>query len=244
LRMYTLALGLSDQHDDSTTRMCSLWLEHDQSNDVSASFAGPLQNVPSHKFIFLAPQLAAKLYKHREPTSFDQSLGSLITRLCKQHPFHILYQIITLASGVPPVRKPRASEPAPEGRGPAAAEMYHAISANEDRPLAAKAAKNMKLYADAAVQWCYYTEEGMKAGHEYRYPTNAPIVRCPGLPIPIATSPPAVDLTMQYSGIPTFGRYRSSYKVAGGIHRPKIMKCMDTNGKTHMQLVSFPSDSG
>ncbi|WVQ93187.1 hypothetical protein IAU59_000251 [Kwoniella sp. CBS 9459] len=245
LKMYGYALTLSDAHDDSVTQLCSLWLQHDENEDVNVSFAGALSRIPSHKFIFLGPQLAARLYRPTKPSTFNSNLNGLMLRMSQEHPFHILYQVLTLAHGVyPPTSAKRKSTTAEnEGRGPAALEILSTLSSDPKYPVAQKASKEMKVFVDASVTWARFEERSgssqssskPKAGSTHSLPTNCPFKNLK-LDIPIATSPPPVDLTLQYKSIPTFVRYRTQFSYAGGVHRPKIMKCYDTTAKQHQQL--------
>ncbi|WVF65515.1 hypothetical protein IAT40_000243 [Kwoniella sp. CBS 6097] len=246
LKMYGYALTLSDAHDDSITQLCSLWLQHDENEDVNVSFAGALSRIPSHKFIFLGPQLAARLYRPTKPSTFNSNLNGLMLRMSQQHPFHILYQVITLAHGVhPPTSAKRKSTAAEnEGRGPAALEILSTLASDPKYPVAQQASKEMKVFVDASVSWARFEERSgsssqnsskPKAGSTHNLPTSCPFKNLK-LDIPIATGPPAIDLTLQYRGIPTFARYRTQFSYAGGVHRPKIMKCYDSIGKQHQQL--------
>ncbi|WWD21232.1 hypothetical protein CI109_105716 [Kwoniella shandongensis] len=246
LKMYAAALALSDAHDDSVTRMISLWLEHSDNEEVNQSFSDPLSRIPSHKFVFLGPQLAARLNRPQIPTTFNSSLNGLMLRISRDHPFHILYQVITLAYGVtPPSSDKRKSTSADsQGRGPAAAEILATLQTDKGNSTSSKAAKNMKMFAQASVAWAKYDENAgpsqersrIKAGTNCRQPPNSPLRGLTRLDIPIATCPPRNDLTCQYSGLPTLSRYREGYKIAGGVHRPKIMGVYDTLQKVHQQL--------
>ncbi|WVR09037.1 hypothetical protein IAU60_006097 [Kwoniella sp. DSM 27419] len=245
LRMYGSALKISDAYDDSITQICSLWLQHDDNEDVNKNFAGPLSRIPTRKFVFLGPQLAARLYRPTVPTSFNTNLNSLMLRLSQDHPYHILYQIITLAFGVrPPVSAKRKSTDAEnQGRGPAAVDILSSLASDTSHPTAQRASREMKAFVDASVHWSRFEERSgssqsstkPKAGSTHNLPVNCPLKGL-RLDIPIATVPPPIDPTLNYSSVPTLNRYRSSYTIAGGVHRPKIMRCFDTNNKLHMQL--------
>ncbi|RXK38992.1 hypothetical protein M231_03722 [Tremella mesenterica] len=243
LRMFASALTNSNEFDDSMTRLCSLWLEHDGDEEVNKTFAFSLNRIPSHKFIFLGPQLSARLNRPKSPTIFNNSLNSLVTRIAMEHPFHILYQIITLANGVKPSKSgPRQSDIGAEGRGPAAVQVLQQISATDDtttHPLAKMASVQMKVFADAAVPWCLYKEpadvKSTKEG-EYGLPQGCPLDGLVKVNIPIPTIVPVVDQTGKYGDVPTLIRYRKRYRLLGGIHRPKRMTCLDSSGKQHYQL--------
>ncbi|WVQ63855.1 uncharacterized protein L199_002011 [Kwoniella botswanensis] len=251
LRMYAQALALSDAHDDSITQLVSLWLQHDESEEINDSFKGTLNRIPSYKFVFLGPQLAARLYRPTIPTKFNANLNGLLLKMSKEHPYHILYQVITLAHGVSPPSSARrkSTDAENQGRGPAALEILNVLAGSKDT-LAHQAAKQMKIFVVASVNWSRYEERSQsqsssdngggsrkpKAGSQYNLPTNCPLKHLTNLRIPIATSSIPIDKSLAYTDIPTLQRYGSTYMIAGGVHRPKIMRVYDTNNKQHQQL--------
>lgn len=243
LQSYAAALSLSDEHDDAITRLLSIWLDNDSNEEANSSFAPHLNLIPSHKFLSLGPQLAARLYRPKTPTPFNSMLNRLILRLGQEHPFHVLYQIITLAHGVtaPNAATSRSSAASSmEGRGVAAAEIMEKIKSDKSRPLAARAGKEMTTFANASVAWCHYQYadgEQPATGKEAVVPSSCELLPCRGLNIPVATVPPPVDLKMAYDNVPTIHHYGPKYKLAGGVHHPKIMMCIDTLGKENVQLV-------
>ena len=240
LKNYARALALSDAHDDSTTRMCSLWLELDHDDAVSTAFATSLSRVPSFKFIFLSPQLAARLDKPKQLTPFNTALNSLVFRISVEHPYHILYQVITLAECLPSSSKSKKhSDIGAEGRGGAAASILATISADATYGLALKASKGMRVLASAATSWCLSRskeEESIALGRNMNVPADCPLNRASDLGIPVATAPPPIDPLCKYDNIPALLRYRSAYCVLGGIHRPKKMQVLDSTGKTYREL--------
>lgn len=245
LQSYAAALRLSDEHDDAITRLVSIWLDHDKNEEANKGFAQNLGLIPSHKFLSLGPQLAARLYRPKSQTTFNSLLNRLMLRLGQDHPYHVLYQIITLAHGVeaPNAASSRSGAAGAfvEGREIAAAEMMAIIKSDKARPLAAQAGKEMTSFADASVRWCLYeyskSDQQPSVGKETPVPSSCTLLQCRGLAIPVATAPPPVDLELKYENVPKIDRYRSRYKLAGGVHHPSIMTCVDTLGQEHVQLV-------
>ncbi|KLT40283.1 hypothetical protein CC85DRAFT_157894 [Cutaneotrichosporon oleaginosum] len=244
VQSYAAALSYTDKFDDSITRLCSLWLEHDTNQLANEKFALRLPHVPTHKFLFLSPQLSAKLFRPPTPTPFNTLLNDLILRTAQEHPYHILYQIITLAdnSGPPRSSGSRAKVVAADGRVAAAQEILDRIAASTAHRVAQPAVKAMKTFADLAVAWCYADHHKSKPGQALTASSSSPLMQCRGLMIPVATVPPPVDLEKKYENVPTLDRYRSSFKLAGGIHRPSIMTCIDSLGQHHVQLFKGEDD--
>ena len=246
MKMYATALVNSEEFDDSITRLSSMWLEHDDSDEVNRTFAGPVQAIPTHKFIFLAPQLAARLYKPKQATHFNSALNNLLLRMARDHPFHVLYQIITVAQGADgPQEKAtsksrRTSEAnASEGRVPAASELLAILHNDKDRVLAREAVGRMMQFTNAAVPWCRHeTDRKLKTDH--MMVKGTPLLSFANVKIPPPSVVPPVDLTKKYDQIATVHRYRSRFKVLGGLHRPKRITCVDSNGQEHYELVRLP----
>lgn len=241
--MFAKSLASSDEYDDSTTRMCSLWLEHDQDDEINTAFTDPLIKIPSHKFIFLSPQLTARIDRPKTPTPFNNALDDLVLRISREHPFHILYQVITLADGLSSMSKSRrTSEIGSEGRGPAAAAILAQIAASKDAAfnLARSASADMQQLATAATNWCLSRnseEESASIGKSLAVPANCPLKTLPPkMTIPVATATIPIDPLGRYSGVPTLFRYRTTYSILGGIHRPKRMQLYDTQGTIYKEL--------
>lgn len=241
--MYALSLASSDEFDDSTTRMCSLWLEHDDDDQINKEFRDPLAQIPSYKFIFLSPQLAARLDRPKSPAFFNNALNGLVLRISREHPFHILYQVITLADGLSSLSASRrTSEAGSEGRGPAAAAILAHIAGSKDTKdaLAQSASTDMQQLATAATTWCLSRndeEERASIGKALAVPVNCPLrLLSTKMTIPVATAAVPVDPLGRYKDIPTLFRYRTSYTILGGIHRPKRMQVYDSVGTTYKEL--------
>lgn len=237
LESYASAIALSDKHDDSITRMVSVWLEHDSMEHAQRAFSNRLHLIPTHKFIFLSPQLAARLERPKQLTTFNANLNDLMLRITQDHPFHVLYQVITLAQGSDNKKGDGA------GRTAAAGEILARIAADTERPLAQRAGKEMEMFATSAVQWCNFDYEKRRIPKPKtmalaNVPSQCPLLAFRQLSIPVATFIPPIDLTKQYISVPTLAHYRTHYRLAGGLHRPAVMSCRDSQGKEHVQLVS------
>lgn len=66
------------------------------------------------------------------------------------------------------------------------------------------------------------------------------LVNVLNLPIPVSTFDLPIDFTCKYdvATIPCIMRYESTFSTVGGLAVPKIVICVDNNGKHHKQLVS------
>jgi len=82
-------------------RMISLWFSNSSTSSVNDLMHQCQETVPTHHFVPLAYQIFARLSVESESnqTDFQSTLRSLILKMCKEHPFHCLIQLITLANG-------------------------------------------------------------------------------------------------------------------------------------------------
>jgi ataxia telangiectasia mutated family protein len=182
-------------------------------------------------------------------TSFNSSLNGLLLRMARDHPYHIIYQVITVAQGADtkpgkpaPTKARRPSEIAPgEGRVPAAQELLSILHSDKERPIAKEAVDRMMQFTNAAVPWCLHNEpEKKNSRSDYQVTKGAALLAIVNVKIPPPSVVPPVDLTKRYKGLATIQRYRSSYKILGGIHRPKRMVCVDSSAQHHFELVRHP----
>lgn len=120
---------------------------------------------------------------------------------------------------------------------PAAQEILAVVQSNNDRPLAQRAATQMVKFTEAAVPWCHHQDpEKRSTRSDLQMPKSTPLMNLANLGIPPPSVIPPVDLTRRYSSVATIQRYRSHYRVLGGIHRPKRMTCIDSSGRDHFEL--------
>ena len=102
IEMYSRTLAGSDKYDDDAAiRLCSLWFANFDStdDDLPSKIGTALALVPSHKFVFLAHQLSARLSEAEIATdrsSNQANLQRIVLRMCKDHPFHALFPVYCL----------------------------------------------------------------------------------------------------------------------------------------------------
>lgn len=249
IRMYAKAFTAADKFDDHVTRMVSLWLEHGDSedsqdanlkrtaDDIARKCKGSIERSPSHKYIFLAPQLSARLNRSATPREFDNQLSALLLRMAKDHPYHILYQILTPAYGIEPLAaKSKSPADIEDGRGLAAAALLADLAASSSHSLASKAARDMRRFTDASIPWCL-RGSSKSDGKRGARPDECGLLALKDLSIPPATTTVPVDLSGKYKEVARVHRYSSRYDILGGIHKPKKMTCIDSLGKNHYQIV-------
>nr|KIR86402.1 serine/threonine-protein kinase TEL1 [Cryptococcus tetragattii IND107] len=236
LRFYAEAVSMTDNFNDCITRLVTLWLENDKNDESNTTFSRSIQKVPSYKFIFLGPQLAARLHRPETPTIFNSTLNGLMLRMSQDHPYHTLYHVIPLLWEH---KQPQSINSSTLGRKSAADDIMMRLTSSSSNQLASGAAKSMKRFVAIAMEWTSFIEKDKRL--EYKIPSDSPLRKAPR-DIPVATSTPPVDITCQYNDIATFDHFSEWYTRAGGLSRPKVMKCFDSKGQIYTQL--FKKDDG
>lgn len=258
---YAQALQASDEFDDSVFRFCALWLASADNAEIHAALKPRLAAIPSHKFVFLAYQLSARLTKSSQPTPAAQNIRSLVQRLCNEHPFHALYPVNALrdAGSGRSSRRSSASRESSVGAGGLASKGSNsrAQAANDivDKAKRLDGSRHrieaIELACAAYAEWASFDIKHNAAYHDNRGIVKKGLLPIPrsmklkakvnNLPIPVTTFDLPVDPTGTYSddSFPHLVGYDDHFDTAGGIHIPKIVTCIGSDGKRYKQLVRW-----
>lgn len=99
LKMYLNCLAHEDKHDDVVFRFVSLWFDQHSDEQLNTALRDFISLVPTFKFVRVSHQLSARL--SIDPHSkFQALLSELVIRLCQDHPFHTIFQIMLLQRGI------------------------------------------------------------------------------------------------------------------------------------------------
>ncbi|KAI0954122.1 hypothetical protein AcV7_007443 [Taiwanofungus camphoratus] len=252
--MYSRCLAASDTFDDdSHIRLCSLWMANFDTSSPKLALSVALDRVPSHKFVFLAHQLTARLSKPKSSqlSLNQQCLQTLITRMCREHPFHSLFQVYCLVSERA-TAQPSSAVRRQSGR-------LEPISAQADRVTAAgdlfdrlrsdtsfqQRIQDIEYVCNASLQWAKYPIKG-RSGKTPKGPLQIPddllIRTMRNVNVPVITVQTPVDQTTQYHNCVWIAYYEASYTLAGGLNLPKINKCFGSDGQKYKQLFKGEGD--
>lgn len=248
IEMYARCLVADDsQNNDTIIRFCSLWFANFSDEALNHSvLRQALQQIPSHKFVFLAHQISARL-----STSSDAShtnIRNLMARLCHDHPFHTLYQVYALAStssggagASANRRQSRSTAVDPQSttkRDEAARAILEQLKADQ---LVGKRVLQFVRLCNACLQWAKYSlkqDKALKDSKNKVVPQQLDLAKLNNLDVPVSTAFTPIDLTCRYEdGIVRVQRYGSRFSTAGGINLPKINDCIGDDGERYKQLV-------
>jgi len=178
-------------------------------------------------------------------------LQAVILRMCREHPFHILYQVFCLK----PLRvdnSRRQSNRLSNAANMTASQTERSTAAlnvfdrlrndpvQRDRVLAVEELCRASLeFANLPIKG----KKNMQAGKSYKVPLDQLLLKldkCRGR-VPVITVNTPIDPSMVYSDCVWIDKYADTFETAGGINLPKIIMCTDMDGKQHKQLVSLSS---
>jgi ataxia telangiectasia mutated family protein len=248
--MYSRCLQAADDFDvDGHIRLVSLWFANFNDNDLQDKVRSSIDRIPSRKFVFLAHQLSARLAKPaNDPVTGSQdALQSLILRMCREHPFHSLYQVYCLrpSPGVPHGGRRSSSRldpPLSQGeRAAAAAEVFDRLRADSSSN---QQVIDVEQVCDAYLQWAKRPIKGsVEKGRSgpYEIPSDMLILKLNDVRVPVLTVNTPVDPTLQYRNCIWISHYERTFETAGGVNIPKICYCRGSDGVKYKQLVCIKS---
>ncbi|GAA5948981.1 hypothetical protein JCM3765_003976 [Sporobolomyces pararoseus] len=259
LENYALALTESDESNDQVFRFCGLWLAHADDEEIHNRIKPLLPSIPSHKFVSLSYQLSARLSLSSRPSPSAKNIRRLVQRLCKEHPFHAFFPIHALRDAPPAgkgsrrsssVNVTKSSDASKNSRAQAAAEVID--SAKSDEKLRTRIS-SLELACDAYGEWAgfdlksnsqYATGNTLKKGPHKILPSMRLKTRLKNQPIPVSTFDLPIDPTGVYpdSSFPSIVGYEDRFDTAGGIHLPKIVTCVGSDGQRYRQLLKGDDD--
>lgn len=220
ISMFARCLILSDDHDeDAVIRLCSLWFSNFSDENLNKYIDKSINPIPSRKFIFLAHQLAARLSAATDNSNSSGSqsaLQALMLRLCREHPFHSLYQVYALRGGrrVVSRRNSMAVDESQDARIRAATNLLNSL---RGKSLEGERLSNIEKVCDAYVQWATYPIKKENSQDKTRtVPDNLQLIKLHDIPVPVSTMQTPVDPSCKYETIVGISHYSPKYTTAGG----------------------------
>lgn len=166
--------------------------------------------------------------------------------MCREHPFHSLYQVYCLKSGRISTSSTRRQS---ERHSPPTAQVEREDAALEifDRlrtePVSQARVLEVERLCDACIQWAQYPIAQNevyknKQRKSFPVPEGLLLLKISNMRVPVITHHLPLDHTMRYDDCAWVERYEPSFETAGGINLPKISVCYDNFGQRYKQLVS------
>lgn len=266
LRNYSQGLVASDTQDNTILRFCALWLANSSNGDLNRDIVARCAvDIPSHKFIFVAHQLSARLDKPAVATPFSKVVSKLVTTLCHDHPFHALYHVNALRNAASSGKSQPRSQSRSSRRSSTFTEEQSGVRSaralaaddvfakvKEDAALRPRV-EALELLCEAYIEWArwdirgepaYFTikKHAQKSGTfrkgTLKLASNSMLrTVVKDLPIPPPTMDLAIDKTCQYRDVHCIHKYSADFTIPGGVNLPSIVTCRTMDGAGHVQLV-------
>ncbi|CAH7678695.1 hypothetical protein PPACK8108_LOCUS13153 [Phakopsora pachyrhizi] len=259
LRMYLNSLAYVDKHDDLIFRFVSLWFDQSDHQELNKDLKPYVKKVPTYKFLRASNQICARLSQDPE-SEFQSLLSQLVASMCAEHPFHTIFQILLLQRGSRMENQSRSGlstqsssrqgsslSPRDLSRSKAADTVLRHISKIESK---IEIFEQLLKAHQAYQEWALYDTKAERErqrrgeGSAHKIPNRFKLINLSHLSIPVSTLSLPVDKTLRYSAadMNCIDHYDSIFKLAGGIHAPKITKCYDEKGRAYTQLFKGGDD--
>jgi hypothetical protein len=248
IRGYCMALKNGGRYDmPSSFRLIDRWLsprspDHDE--QINLVLMDEVKDVPSHKLIPLAYQLASRLDETKQKKGlslFQNNLKALLLKMSKEHPFHMLPILFALKNGGKTKNTARGGFvfAANHARIEAASSIIDTVGSSNDRLC------EIVDEMDCATQG--YIEIAMSevdpSAKSGVFPSKWRRKFCKELThIPLLSVHLPYDLSLQYSDLPTIASIDEKITFPGGINKPKLVTLVDSLGRKHKQLVKGKDD--
>ncbi|KAK4049560.1 Serine/threonine-protein kinase tel1 [Microbotryomycetes sp. JL201] len=252
-----------DGNPEVVLRFTALWLANSDEEQLNAEIQTLLQAIPSHRFVFLAYQLSARLSAPTQDIRFSTALNGLVLRLCRDHPYHAFFPVNALCDSSvkstpvssKKVRARRSStavssvEMTPNERAQAASVV---ISKLKSVPSMLYVVESLELVCEASREWSefnvkiatYLEKSRIKSG-PLPLPKSIKLVTdVNNLAVPVLTYDLAVNVAGEYDlkKVPTIVCYEKEWRAVGGVNTPKVTDCIGSDGKVYRQLFKGNDD--
>ncbi|KAK6521124.1 Serine/threonine-protein kinase tel1 [Arthrobotrys conoides] len=239
LEHYLKCLMTCDDYDSDATRFCSLWLEHSSNEGANEAVkAAPLSKVASRKFIPMMNQLSSRLLNDED--SFQTHLFQLIFRICRDHPYHGMYQILALDRQA--IRRDN-KDPSAVARQASAKRLLRMLAEDSTSSILTH---NISLATQHFMNLAQEKVEKKTSSVSFRrlFPRHwklfdQDIPKC-------KIAPPTMRVDVRADCVYTKTAFMKMFEpdigIASGISMPKILACRASNGQRYKLLVKGGND--
>eukprot|EP00092_Neocalanus_flemingeri_P036466 GFUD01039708.1.p1 GENE.GFUD01039708.1~~GFUD01039708.1.p1 ORF type:complete len:2472 (+),score=743.58 GFUD01039708.1:84-7418(+) len=234
-------------HGDKTLavyRLVSLWFSNSDSPSVQDLLSAELPSIPSHKFIPLLYQMAARMQVPKQGShNFSATLFSLMRRCTEDHPHHAIPIALALANAREDERQEHGSKAVAEGTEDPRAEAAEKLVAQVEKiPGMEKQVKKYRVLSRALISLAYVPPPA-KPGSSVAIPSDHHLLRISQWgEVAVPTDTLLVRPDRDYSGVGGIGKFSSTYSMVGGVNAPKKLSCTGTDGRKRLQLVKGKDD--
>lgn len=235
VRNYLLSLQVGDDDLDlSAFRLCVLWFSKLHEREVCRMIDKHLNNIPSHKFVPLFYQLAARSVC-LEPNDYSlKILQKIIYKTALEHPHHTLYHLIALNN---------TNE---DGNGMKKKFVVHILNAlrTQRKSHYSEILTNMEFLTKKLIELMAVDipSSVLKKTKSFEIDDVSDIRSISNSHIAVPVHKYPVSKSSTYDDIPTLQYFKPRFSVPGGINKPKIVHCMGSDGVEYSLLIKGKDD--
>ncbi|KAK9431936.1 hypothetical protein V1505DRAFT_30178 [Lipomyces doorenjongii] len=237
ITFYLMSLAASDEFDEDSFRFCSLWLANSADDIANKATETLLDTISTGKMVNWINQLSSRLL--HEDTRFQKVLQKLVTKICRNHPYHSLYQISALTMTKSGGRGASARNAAL--RAKAGIDIWTSLKSTHSywsrylQPVEEFCRKAIPLSKFQLKNRSGYKPEMLPDRSWWDRAINA-------LQLPPPTMNISVRPDGEYSAVPKMVSVDKDVGLAAGINMPKIVKAKADDGNTYTMLMKGGND--
>uniref|UniRef100_A0A060TA48 Serine/threonine-protein kinase Tel1 n=1 Tax=Blastobotrys adeninivorans TaxID=409370 RepID=A0A060TA48_BLAAD len=232
---YLKCIAESDDYPTDISKFFALWLSHSSDDGVNKRVKRNVGSVPSIKFVPWINQLTARLSADIEEY-FQKVLWTLMVRICNDHPYHSLYQVMSLRmlhSNTNMVLKSRAR----------AGEKFWSyvrknVGTNDITNIGTICTRAVELARSEVAKGVkkMSLSELDSSQHDFWHRQLSKL----RLPSPTQTIEPRSSC--DYSDVPRIYTVGKQIDIASGNSRPKVLSYTTDDGENHKMLIKGHDD--
>ena len=225
VKNYILCLQTSERHDlHAAFRLCAIWFKNCTHEGLCRILEREQRTIPSCKLLPLMHQITSRIASG--DGVFVETVRALVTRLCREHPYHALLQVLALQNQN-------------DEKAVAAKLILTHLQSSANKQLASLV-HEMRALSAAYIELARLPVE--KDGTRvFPLPRNVIEVEKSQFAAVLTAEIP-VDPHRSYKNVARLSSFDRKYTIADGISNPKIIVCHGTDGKPYKQLVKAGDD--
>ncbi|KAL9106135.1 MAG: hypothetical protein Q9227_008783 [Pyrenula ochraceoflavens] len=236
LENYLRALKACDDYENDVLRFCAIWMSHSDSENANSAVENEIADVPSYKFAPLMNQLSSRLLNVKD--KFQPLLFDLIMRICRDHPFHGMYQIFATS------KSRHGGEDTAVSRHSAAQKMAEKFQRNH------LTGPTWVFIHNSSIAYIKFANEKIEDKRQGKMPirsiSSGAKMENEALKSTTRLPPPAIKMPLRadcdYSNVSRIAKFEPNFSIASGVSAPKIVTIVGSDGKRYKQLFKGGND--
>lgn len=234
---YLKSVQCMDHNDRTLDKFLALWLEQSFNNDLNRILSVDILSISSYKLINWSTQLISRL--SLDDSQFQKILTVLVIRLCREHPHHTSYHLISLMMNESHDKQGYNFLLA--SKSAIAKDIWRRII-NMHEPITSLLLEIEQFCHEAVKLAAYKLIRGRAFNLKKNKIGSYWVNDLPQIPPPTSSLP--IDLCNQYKNLPYFTGVHLEVKIAAsGLSLPKILSFQLSNGMEHKILFKHGSDN-